>query len=76
MVFALEYLTKGALADQLHQLKPVTDLITTDNAIVSFTVIKAIIYQTLQFSRCVFLILFGKIVDFFILLNFGQLVQG
>ena len=47
VIFALENLTKSAFADELHEFESVTDLVATDNAIIAFTVIEAIINQAL-----------------------------
>ena len=70
VIFALKNLAEGSLADQLNQLESEADLVATDDAIVAFTVIEAVIDEALQFCWGVLLILFGKIINFIVLCNF------
>jgi len=75
VVLALQNLSKCAFANQLNQLKPVADLVTADDAVVAFTVVEAVIYETLQFGWCIFLISLGEVKYFIVLGNLCHLVE-
>ena len=67
MIFAFQNLSKGAFTNELDQFESVTNLVPTDNSIITFTVIEAIIDQALQFGRGILLVLFGEIINFIVL---------
>ena len=54
----------GSAGVPLGNFESVTDLITSDNSVVAFVVIKAVIDETLKLSWSILLVLLCKVPDF------------
>jgi len=75
VILAFQDLTKGAFANELFEFKSVADLVARDNAVVSFTVIEAIINEAFKLGWLVFLVGLGQVPDFVVLVHLRLLVN-
>ena len=67
MILAFEHLAESTLANELHELEPVADLVTRHDSVVALAVVEAIVDEPFKFGGLILLIGLGKIVNFFIL---------
>ena len=76
MVFALQHLAKGTLADELLELEAVADLVTRDDTVVALVVIETVVDKTFELCGLVLLVGLGKVVNMIVLAYLGLLVNG
>ena len=74
MISASDDLPERAFTDELAHFKSVANLVTIDDSVVAFSIVKAVVYQSFLLGGLVLLIWPGKVPNFFIFLNFGLLM--